>query len=141
MIVTEGSPSNIAVTAQVVNATQVEQKQEEKRTTAADVLETIADGIDGLGLAADGCKAIGKAIQPSHITGGKDTLAGFTTGGGDDIADGFQTVADCTPVADAPEAVAETAGLVADAAGMIGDVLSRTAEVIGGIIGGIADGL
>lgn len=141
MIGIDGNLAGLAATTQLAKAAEDEQKQEEKRTTAANVLEGVADGIDVIGLGVDGCKAVAKAMQPSHVTGGKDAVAGFTTGGGDGAGNAFQTVADCLPVAEATDAVAESAGFVADTAGVVGDVLSGTADVVGGIIGGIFDGL
>jgi hypothetical protein len=138
MIGIDGNLAGLAAATQVAKAAEAEQKQEEKRTTAADVLDGITNGIDGVDLASQGCKAIAEAVKPSHLTGGKDGLASFTTGGGDGVANGFETVADCTPVLDA---AVEPAGIVADMASIAGDVVSGTADVVGGIIGGIFDGL
>jgi hypothetical protein len=119
-------------------AAEDDQKKQQKESIAGDILEGVADGVDVVGLAADGCKAVAKAMQPSHLTGGKDAMTGFATGGGDGAANTFQTVADCSPVA---EAAAETASFVADAASMAGDVVSGAADVVGSMIGGIFDGL
>jgi hypothetical protein len=130
--------AGIAAASQAAKAAEDEQKKQQKESAASDILEGIADGVDVVGLAVDGCKAVAKAMQPSHLTGGKDAIAGFTTGGGDGVANTFQTMADCTPAA---EAAADSAGFVADAASVVGDVVSGAADVVGGIVGGIFEGL
>jgi hypothetical protein len=141
MISLDTNLTDMAATTQVAKATEMEQRKEQQASTAADVLGAAVDGIDVARLAVEGCKAAAKAMQPSHMTGGKEPASQFMTGGGDGTANSFQTVADCMPTVDATDAAAQSAGIVADAAGVVGDVLSGTADVVGGIIGGIFDGL
>jgi hypothetical protein len=129
--------AGLTATTQVAKAVEVEQTKQ-KESVSGDILEGVATGADVVGLAIDGCSAVVKAVQPSHLTGGKDAIASFTTGGGDGVANAFRTVADCTPPADA---VADDAGIIADVASVAGDVVSGAADVVGGIIGGILDGL
>jgi hypothetical protein len=141
MIGIDGNLAGLTATTQVakaVEAVNADQKQEEKRSTTADVLDAVTSGGDVLELGARGCIAAADALKPTHLTGGKEALAGFTTGGGDGVANTFQTVADCTSVA---EAATGSAGFMADAAGMVGDVVSGAADVVGGVIGGVFDGL
>lgn len=138
MITIDGQLASLAAKAQLAGTAEAEQKQEEKRSTAGDVLDSVASGFDLVDPAVSGCKAIADAIRPGHVTGGKDLVSGFTTGGGDGIANTFQTVADCAPGA---EATVESAGFIADAASVAGDVISGVGDVVGGIVSGIVDGL
>ncbi len=142
MIAVEGQ---VNVPAAAAQAPQTEDRQEQKRSIAADALDGVANGIELVGPMADGCKAASNALRPSHATGGKEAPAGFTTGGGDGVANSFQTTADCAPVADASGAGTDIAGIAGDTLSTVGDVVSAAASVAGdvvaGILGGIFDGL
>jgi hypothetical protein len=119
MIGIDGQLAGMTATAK---AAEAEQKKEENKTTAGDIVDGVASGVDLVDLTAQGCKVVAEAVRPTHLTGGKDALSGFTTGGGDGAANTFQTVADCVPAA-------------------AGDMASAAGDIVGGIIGGIADGL
>lgn len=136
-----------AVTAapQLAETINARQQQNAKRTTVADVLDGVSTGIDGVSIATEGCKVIADAVKPTHLTGGKELPAVFVTGGGDGLANGFQTVADCAPVAEVATEVADAGGALTDVLGVAGDIVSGAVDVastvVGGIVSGIADGL
>jgi hypothetical protein len=99
--------------------------------TAADILDGVSGAADLTELGVNACQAVAKAMQPAHVTGGRELPTSFTTGGGDGAANGFQTVADCAPDADA------AAGVV-DIASGIGEAVI---DGIGTVLGGIFEGL
>jgi hypothetical protein len=99
-------------------------KNAKESTAAGDILDGASGAIDAVDLGVVACKAFAKAVQPAHLTGGKDLPAGFTTGGGDSVVNAFETAAECAP--DAVFAVADAAG---DGLGLL--------EVIGGVFEGL----
>jgi hypothetical protein len=102
----------------------------------------VGTGFDVGGLAVDGCKVVADALRPSHITGGKDPVSGFVTGGGDGASNVFHTVGDCTPAA---EVAGDAGGSIGDVLSLAGDavstVASTTADAAIAIVTGVFDGL
>jgi hypothetical protein len=117
-------------------------KEEERESAATHAVDGVGTGVDLGGLAADGCKMVSEALTPSHITGGKDAVSGFVTGGGDGASNAFHTVADCLPATDV---TAETGSMIADVLSLAGDavstVASTTADAAVSIVSGVFDGL
>jgi hypothetical protein len=126
------------VMAKVAEAEQKKKKEEEGGNVLADVLDGVGNAVDAGDLAVSAYKAVANAMKPDFATGGLETPAKFTTGGGDGAANAFQTAADCTPVADAETSAAEAA---AEGSGMLIDAGSAIVDGVGSVIGGIFDGL
>lgn len=141
MISPEGLAAGPEVAVRVQNSAEEAQKKQDSSSTVGNLVDGASLGLDGIDLAARGCKAVADRMSPDHVTGGVEAPAGFVTGGGDGPAKGFQTAADCDAVPEVLATTTESAGLISDAGSMGGDLVSGAADLVGGIIGGIFEGI